>query len=207
MKTARPLRLDLHIRQGEFALDLQWSGEVGVLGLFGPSGSGKTTVLEAVAGIRRLTRGRIEFDGRVFDDTSAHLRQPSRERGVGYAPQDAALFPHLTVRANALYGAARAKDSALGAVFDLLEIGPLVDRRVQGLSGGERQRVALARALLSGPSLLLLDEPLAAVDLARRRRITTRLVEWSAARDLPMIHVSHDEAELAGADEVLVLTG
>ena len=203
---ARPLVLDVAIRQGRFTLELQWSGEVGILGLFGPSGAGKTTLLEAVAGLRRLTRGRIVFDGRVFDDALRRHFVPARARAVGYAPQDAALFPHLSVRTNVEYGAARAADHPIDEVFALLEIEPLIDRDVTGLSGGERQRVAVARALLSGPSLLLLDEPLSAVDVARRRRILPRLVDWSRGRALPMILVSHDEGELTVADTVLVLT-
>lgn len=205
MIAPKPLVLDVMLRQGGFALELQWSGEIGILGLFGPSGAGKTTLLEAVAGLRRLTRGRIVFDGCVFDDALRRHFVPARARAVGYAPQDAALFPHLRVRANVEYGAARATDRPIDEVFALLEIDPLIDRDVAGLSGGERQRVAVARALLSGPSLLLLDEPLSAVDVARRRRILPRLVEWCRGKALPMVLVSHDESELAPADSVIVL--
>jgi molybdate transport system ATP-binding protein len=199
------LSLDLGVRQGSFVLDVKWSGPLGLLGLFGPSGSGKTTVLEAVAGLRRLSRGRIVVGDRVLEDTATGVWTPPRRRGVGYAPQDAALFSHLSVRQNVLYGARRAATVPLDAVLDMLEIAPLVDRDVPGLSGGERQRVALARALLSGPSLLLLDEPLSAVDVARRRRVMARLVEWTRAAALPMLHVSHDAVELTGADSILVL--
>jgi molybdate transport system ATP-binding protein len=105
-----------------------------------------------------------------------------------------------------LYGAARAAVVPLDEVLALLEVGDLVDREVGGLSGGERQRVAVARALLSGPSLLLLDEPLSAVDVARRRRILPRLIEWTRAQGVPMIHVSHDESELSAADAIVVLS-
>jgi molybdate transport system ATP-binding protein len=199
------LTLDLAVRQGGFALDLRWNGPLGVLGLFGPSGSGKTTVVEAVAGLRPLVRGRIALGDRVLDDTAQKVRCSTRDRGVGYAPQDAMLFPHMSVRQNVLYGARRAADVPLDEVLAMLEIEELIGRGVPGLSGGERQRVALARALLSGPSLLLLDEPLSAVDVARRRRVMARLVAWVRARALPVLHVSHDAAELAPADYVLVL--
>jgi molybdate transport system ATP-binding protein len=200
------LTLDVVIRQGGFVLELRWDGEIGTLGLFGPSGSGKTTLLEAIAGVRRLTAGRITFGERDFEDVSGRRFIPARTRAVGYAPQDAALFPHLPVRANVLYGATRAARVPLDEVLNLLEIGDLVDRDVTALSGGERQRVAVARALLSGPSLLLLDEPLSAVDVARRRRILPRLIEWARAQGVPMVHVSHDESELSAADAIVVLS-
>lgn len=199
------LTLDLAVRQGRFALDLKWSGALGLLGLFGPSGSGKTTVLEVIAGLRAPSRGRVALGSRVLVDTSARTSVPPRHRRVGYAPQDAALFPHMTVRQNVLYGADRAVSTPLEAVMGMLEVEGLVDREVTGLSGGERQRVALARALLSGPSLLLLDEPLSAVDVARRRRILARLMTWLREGGLPAVHVSHDAAELESADHVLVL--
>jgi molybdate transport system ATP-binding protein len=199
------LTLDVVVRQGGFVLELGWDGEIGTLGLFGPSGSGKTTLLEAIAGVRRLTAGRITFGERDFENVSARRFIPARDRVVGYAPQEAALFPHLPVRANVLYGTARAAQVPLDEVLNLLEIGELVDRAVTGLSGGERQRVAVARALLSGPSLLLLDEPLSAVDVARRRRILPRLLEWARVQGVPMVHVSHDEGELSAADAIVVL--
>ena len=199
------LTLDIAVRQGRFALDLKWTGALGLLGLFGPSGSGKTTVLEVIAGLRAPAFGRVALGSHVLVDTSTRTWVLPRHRRVGYAPQDAALFPHMTVRQNVLYGADRAASAPLGAVLEMLEVEALVDREVAGLSGGERQRIALARALVSGPSLLLLDEPLSAVDVARRRRILARLVAWLRERGLPAVHVSHDAAELESADHVLVL--
>ena len=201
---SRSLTIDVAVRQGTFALDLKWEGRLGVLGLSGPSGSGKTTILEVVAGLRHPVSGRVDFDGRLLLDTGRRIDLPARDRRVGYAPQDAALFPHLTVRQNVLYGAGRASSTPpLDEVTAMLEVEALIDRRPSGLSGGERQRVALARALLSGPDLLLLDESLAAVDTARRRRVLGRLIACLRDRELPAIHVSHDATELASADHVL----
>lgn len=205
MPAASVLTLDLSVRQGRFALDLKWEGALGVLGLFGPSGAGKTTVLEVMAGLRQPARGRVALGPQVLLDTAARTTIPPRLRGIGYAPQDAALFPHMSVRRNVLYGAGRAAHAPLDAVLAMLEVETLIDREVAGLSGGERQRIALARALLSGPSLLLLDEPLSAVDVARRRRILARMIAWLREGGLPAVHVSHDATELESADHVLVL--
>lgn len=205
MPVGQVMTLSVALTQGHFSLDVAWEGQVGVLGLFGPSGSGKTTVLEVTAGLRLPLRGCIRIGSRTLLDTAAHVMVPPRERGVGYVPQEGLLFPHLSVRQNALYGAARGGTPALETVMEMLEISALTDRDVNALSGGERQRVALARALLSAPSLLLLDEPLSAVDVPRRRRVLARLRRWIAERGLPAIHVSHDAPELMASDHVLVL--
>lgn len=197
--------LDFALRQGDFRLEMAERVEAQVLALFGPSGSGKTTALESVAGLRRPDRGRIE----VGDDTLFAWPQvdlPPRERRVGYVPQDCVLFPHMNVRRNILYGAERGNGLDLARVLDILEIEGLLARRVASLSGGERQRVALARALMSSPHLLLLDEPLAAVDLELRRRIVPCLRRIRDELAIPMIYVSHDAAEVRSiADRVAVL--
>jgi molybdate transport system ATP-binding protein len=201
-----PIEIEIERRQGGFSLEVAWRGRCGTLGLFGPSGSGKTTVLEVVAGLRVAARAVVRVGERTLVDTGAHQNVPARHRRIGYAPQDSLLFPHLTVRGNVLYGADRSADVPLDRVLEMLEIESLIDRPVAELSGGERQRVALARALLSGPELLLLDEPLSAVDAARRRRILAALPSWLDARGVPALHVSHDAGEIESvADRVLVL--
>jgi molybdate transport system ATP-binding protein len=201
-----PLMLQVVATQGGFSLDVDWAGPCRLLGLFGPSGSGKTTLLEVIAGLRPPTRARIAVNGAVLVDTASRLSVPVRQRGIGYVPQDAALFPHLTVRRNIAYGAGRNGLVPLDPVLTMLDIGPLIDRPVAGLSGGERQRVALARAIVSSPALLLLDEPLSAVEVPLRRRILQSLGAWLADRGVPAIHVSHDAADIASAtDRVLIL--
>jgi molybdate transport system ATP-binding protein len=203
---ARVLSFDVSVRQGDFTLDLRWQGPLGLLGVWGPSGAGKTTLLEVIAGLRPPERGRVAFGSRILTDTGGRVAVPPRDRGIGYAPQEASLFPHLTVRQNVLYGSRRDPSARpLDAALEMLEIAPLIDRGTSGLSGGERQRISLARALLSGPSLLLLDEPLSAVDATRRSRIVSRLLAWLRERRLPAVYVSHDAGELETADHMLVL--
>jgi molybdate transport system ATP-binding protein len=181
-----------------------------VTGLFGPSGAGKTTILEVVAGLRRAESGVVELDGRVLAHGAAKIFVPARERRIGYVPQDGALFPHLSVRGNLLYGHHPRGDAdprlALPHVVEVLEIGPLLERRIAGLSGGEKQRVALARALLSSPRLLLLDEPLAALDWELKERIVDYLRRVRRELGVPMLYVAHDAEEVqALCDEVIVI--
>ncbi len=201
-----------------FALEVSADLRAGVTALFGPSGSGKTTLLEIVAGLRRPTEGSVRLGERMLVDTAAHVWVPPERRRIGYVPQDGALFPHLSIRANVLYGSrsARRGGEASGAVpaafsfesvVETLELGPLLDRpEIASLSGGERQRVALARALLTGPELLLLDEPLAGLDAALKARVLPYLARVRDEFAVPIIFVSHHPAEVVAlCDEVLVL--
>jgi len=192
------MTLQFELAQGGFvlAVDLRVDGRV--VALVGPSGSGKTTVLEAIAGLRTPRAGRIAIGDRVLFSSADGIDLPARARHVGYVPQDGMLFPHMNVRHNVLYGAPRQRGvegPSLDRVLAMLEIAPLVDRPVAGLSGGERQRVAVARALMSAPSLLLLDEPLAAVDVPLRRRIVPSLERVRDELQVPMLYVTHDREE------------
>ena len=200
------IQLAFRLRQGEFLLDIDESLNAGITALFGPSGAGKTTVLDAIAGLRTPQSGRIAVHYRVLFGAATRVNLPSHARHVGYVPQDVALFPHMDVRRNMLYGRRPGQKLSLETVAAMLEVGTLLDRRVPDLSGGERQRVALARALMSAPELLLLDEPLAAVDVERRRRILPYLLRVRDELGIPVIYVSHDRSEVDQlSDRVLVL--
>lgn len=193
------LRIDITKQLGEFSLEASFESQGRVTGLFGASGAGKTSLVNIIAGLLRPDRGVIAIDGDVLDDTAARIHVPSHRRRIGYVFQDARLFPHLDVRQNLDYGRRMnrlaADPAQLKRITDLLDIGDLLDRRPGQLSGGERQRVALGRVLLSKPRLLLLDEPLGALDDARKMEILPYLVRL---RDegIPMVYVSHDAAEL-----------
>ena len=200
------ITLDFTLHQGSFVLELHEQLNGGITALFGPSGSGKTTTLDAIAGLRGPRVGRIAVGDHVLFDRSHGVDLPPHGRHVGYVPQDTALFPHMNVRRNVLYGRRAGQKLSLDVVVRMLEVGQLLDRRVPDLSGGERQRVALARALMSAPDLLLLDEPLAAVDVERRRRILPYLLRVRDDLGVPVIYVSHDRAEVDQlADRVVVL--
>jgi molybdate transport system ATP-binding protein len=200
------LRLEFVLRQGDFTLELHERLDVLVVAMFGPSGSGKTTALEAIAGLRRPGAGVIEVAGQELFSSARRVDLPPRARGIGYVPQDSVLFPHMNVRRNIMYGAGRGASIPVQRVLEILEIDSLIDRDVPSLSGGERQRVALARALMSSPRLLLLDEPLAALDLSLRRRIVPCLRRIRDELGVPMAYVSHDAGEVrAIADHVIVL--
>jgi len=198
------IALDVDLEQGTFTLLAKVTIDSRAAALFGPSGAGKTTVLDTIAGLRTPRRGTIAIDGRVLYSSSAHVNLPPHQRRIGYVPQDVALFPHMNVRANLLYGNHHGTSPVLRRVVQMLEISELVDRRVTQLSGGERQRVALGRALMSAPSLLLLDEPLAAVDVPLRRRILPYLQRVRDELKVPIVYVSHDRDEIdALADTVI----
>jgi molybdate transport system ATP-binding protein len=189
-------------------VDVEIQGRVTVI--FGPSGSGKTSLLEVVAGLRSAKSGLIQFDDWVLTDVARGVFVPVRRRGTGYVPQDLALFPHLSVRQNLLYGrkAAGGKERVIPfeRIVEVLDIQPLLQRGVTQLSGGEKQRVALARALLAAPRLLLLDEPLASLDLKLKMRILPYLARVRDEFGIPMLYVTHDRFEtLALADRMVVL--
>ncbi|MGG5807973.1 molybdenum ABC transporter ATP-binding protein [Falsiroseomonas sp. CW058] len=181
----------------------------GVTALFGPSGSGKSSVLAAVAGLLRPDRGVVAVGNEVLVDTARGIMVPAERRRCGVVFQDARLFPHLTVGANLRYGLARAPAGAQGPAMEevvaLLGLGPLLDRRPRGLSGGERQRVALGRALLARPRLLLMDEPLASLDAARRAEVLPFLARLTRAARLPILYVTHALDEVDALAETLVL--
>lgn len=194
-----------------FSLSVDIAAPAGVTALFGASGAGKTTLIRAVAGLLRPDAGRIAAGGRVLFDSDRGVNLPPHRRRVGYVFQDARLFPHLSVRQNLLYGrwfAGAGGGPSLAQIADLLGITPLLERRPAALSGGEAQRVALGRALLARPAILLLDEPLAALDQPRKAEILPYLRALRDATDLPILHVSHDPAEVrALATTVLRLEG
>lgn len=194
------LRVDVEKKLGEFSLSASFESEGRVTGLFGASGAGKSSLINMIAGLLRPDRGTIIIDGETVDDTAAGIHVPTWRRRIGYVFQDARLFPHLNVAQNLDYGRRMnrlAPDPAQRArVVELLDIGALLDRRPGKLSGGERQRVALGRALLSKPRLLLLDEPLGALDEARKLEILPYLVRLRDEANVPMVYVSHDAAEL-----------
>jgi len=198
--------LDFTLHQGAFTLAFSVAVEARALALFGPSGSGKTSALEVVAGLRAPRRGRVVVNGHVLFDSEEHVNIPVRERRTGYVPQDILLFPHLNVRQNVTYGRRAGNRPDLRVLVDLLELSTLMERRVGALSGGERQRVAMARALYSGPDVLLLDEPLAAVDLPRRRRIVDALLGIRDELSVPLIYVTHlPEEALTVADWAVLI--
>ncbi|VDS09090.1 Sulfate/thiosulfate import ATP-binding protein CysA [Paracoccus haematequi] len=191
-----------------FTLDAAFQAPAGLTALFGRSGSGKTTIVNAVAGLLRPQSGRVTVQDIVLTDSDRGIFLPPHRRGIGYVFQDARLFPHLTVRQNLLYGhwfTARGRPSDLPRVVEMLGIGPLLTRRPAALSGGERQRVAIGRALLSHPRLLLMDEPLAALDQPRKDEILPYLERLRDQAGLPILYVSHSTAEVARLATTVVL--
>jgi molybdate transport system ATP-binding protein len=194
------LTVDVEKVLGEFAVNASFVSESGVTALFGPSGAGKTTIVNMIAGLLKPDRGKIAIDGEVVFDGAADLNIPAWRRRIGTVFQEGRLFPHLSVRHNLDYGRWMSGQPADAAAFahaaELLDIGHLLDRRPGRLSGGERQRVAVGRAQLMRPRLLLLDEPLASLDAARKQDILPYLVRLRDEAKVPMIYVSHDAGEV-----------
>ncbi|CAN7576455.1 molybdenum ABC transporter ATP-binding protein [Acidovorax sp. LjRoot118] len=201
-------------RPGGFTLDVDLTlpGR-GVTALFGPSGCGKTTCLRAIAGLARAEPGRVVVNGEVWQDDGQRIWRPTHQRALGYVFQEASLFEHLSVRGNIDYGRKRTPRErptvALDQAVDLLGIAHLMDRRPHALSGGERQRVAMARSLATGPRLLLMDEPLAALDGERKAEVLPYLERLHQALDIPVLYVSHaiDEVARLAAHMVLMQDG
>jgi len=205
----RTSRIRCHIDRPGFSLDVDVGWDERVAVVFGPSGSGKSTLFEIVLGLERCAGAHIRIGGSTFDDEAAGLHLPTECRDLGWVPQSPTLFPHLSVSENLDFGRARAADrdpAARKRAIEVLEIGDLLGRSIDQLSGGEAQRVAIARALASGPSALLLDEPLAALDLPLRARVLPYLMRVRDQLDLPILYITHDpdEAQLIG-DIIVVL--
>jgi molybdate transport system ATP-binding protein len=203
------LEVDLSHRLGGFALEARFRAGPGLTALFGPSGSGKTALVNLIAGLSRPRRGRIVADGEVLVDTETGRFVPPHRRRIGYVFQEARLFPHLSVRHNLLYGRwfapREASRVSLNRVVELLGIGHLLARRPRRLSGGETQRVAIGRALLASPRLLLLDEPLAALDAARKEDILPYIERLRDDSRVPIAYVSHAIGEVARLANTVVL--
>lgn len=208
------MTLEVEISQtlGAFELNATFRSAGPLTALFGPSGSGKTTLVNFIGGLARPAKGRIVADGRVLVDTAAGIFVPMHRRRMGYVFQDARLFPHLTVSQNLRYGRFFAPVAERYADFDqvvgLLGIGHLLDRRPAGLSGGERQRVAIGRALIASPKLILMDEPLASLDEARKAEILPYIERLRDETRIPIVYVSHSIAEVSRlASDVVMMSG
>jgi molybdate transport system ATP-binding protein len=197
-------------RLGEFTLDVEFTAPGrGITALFGPSGSGKTTVLRCAAGLERAAQARFYVDGSCWQDSETGCFLPTHRRPIGYVFQEPSLFAHLSVRRNLEYGLRRIASAERRVAFDQavewLGVAPLLDRSPARLSGGERQRVAIARALLTSPSLLLMDEPLAALDARSKAEILPYLERLHAELSIPVLYVTHAPAEVSRLADHLVV--
>ena len=203
------IEVDIEQQLGTFHLSVGFRAEVPIVGLFGRSGAGKTSVVNAIAGIARPSRGTITVDGRRLFDAAQNIDLAPERRRVGYVFQDALLFPHLDVNANLLYGQRlRPPEEHFidkAKVVELLGIGSLLARRPAALSGGEKQRVAIGRALLAQPRIMLFDEPLASLDVPRKAEILAYIERLRDELRIPMVYVSHSAPEIARLADTVVL--
>lgn len=200
------IELHLQLSLGTLALEANLVSNRHAVAVVGPSGSGKSTLLRVLAGVERGASGRVEVRGEVWQDSGSGVFRPPWARGVGWVPQDALLFPHLSVYENLAYSGA--SGDRVQEMAGLLSVDALLDRRPRRLSGGEQQRVALGRALLSEPRLLLLDEPFSALDRPLRAQVAERVRAFCSERQVPLLLVSHDERDAeALADEQWLVEG
>jgi molybdate transport system ATP-binding protein len=204
------LQINLKKNQGQFTIDASFAVDAtGVTALFGPSGAGKTSIINMVAGLSRPDSGFIRVNGRTVFDSEKGIDVPPERRGFGYVFQDGRIFPHLSVRSNLTYGMKliprNKRTIAFDDVVELLGIDHLLKRRIANLSGGEKQRVAIGRALLTSPSLLLMDEPLASLDQARKSDVLPFVERMSTQLSIPILYVSHSLTEILNLADTLVL--
>ena len=206
------MTLEVDIRRQlspSFVLEANFTASEGITILFGRSGSGKTTLLNCFAGLMRPDAGRIALDARVLFDAAAKIDLPPSHRSVGFLFQDLALFPHLTIAQNVEYGLskrpANIRRERAAAILDAMRVGSLAKRKPGEISGGEKQRVALARSLVTDPAMLLLDEPLAALDAITKSSIIADLRAWNEAHGIPIIYVTHSLEEAFAVGEAVVV--
>lgn len=204
------MQIDVTRRQGDFLINAAFEGPAsGVTALYGPSGAGKTSVINMVAGLMRPDAGRISVNGMCLFDSDRRIDLPPQRRRIGYVFQDGRLLPHLSVRTNLTYGMhltpADRRFVTFDAVVELLGIGHLLGRRPARLSGGEKQRVAIGRALLTSPAMLLMDEPLASLDTARKAEVLPFIMRLSREYAIPILYVSHIKDEIRHLADHLVI--
>lgn len=203
------MEIQVKRKQGVFLVDADFScPDTGITALSGPSGSGKSSIINMVAGLAKPDQGRIALNGRVLFDSAQRINLPPEKRQVGYVFQDGRLFRHFSVKSNLLYGFKRAAPTRrfidFNHIVELLGIGHLLNRRPASLSGGEKQRVAIGRALLACPSLLLLDEPLASLDMNHKQEIMPYIKKLNREFKVPMLYVSHDAGEIKTLADMVV---
>ena len=200
------LSVQLEKKYPQFAIRADFDADAGsISALFGRSGAGKTSIVDMIAGLTRPDAGKIEIDGEMLFDNAAGIDLPPEKRRVGYVFQNSRLFPHMNVRRNLLYGASAAAGADFEQIAHLLDLQPLMNRSPVTLSGGERQRVAIGRALLSQPRLLLMDEPLAGIDVPRRNEILPFLDRLRDEVELTMLYVSHEIEEVIRLADNMIL--
>lgn len=205
------LAIDIRLARGDFSLRFDAELQLeGITAVFGPSGAGKTTLLRVVAGLEKGARGRVALGGELWQDTGGNVMVPAHARHLGFVFQDARLFPHLSVEGNLLFAAERARrrngsDSSLSAVVQALDLKKLLGRKPDTLSGGEIQRVAMGRALLTAPRIMLLDEPLSALDLRRKAKIIPYVERLAGDFGVPVLYVTHNVDEVARLASSMVL--